>query len=200
MLLIQLDNIFNKQSCIKPLLELIVFTSRNKGLQLFQRSTLQIKTAFKFKVNEMKKQSDKKVFWKQLFEEQSTEQVQQQVEDEVVEFNQEEEMVNMFAKKNQDLIMILQKKLEMLILYQIQKNDYRNRQLIQLILLYNKYKKWLFNLLIKGNFNPKKLECLQQIFKCSQRDIQSTCFLGLDCLLRNHFNQQYRELEIQYYC
>ncbi|CAD8095017.1 unnamed protein product [Paramecium primaurelia] len=152
-----------------------------------------IKTAFKFKVNEMKKQSDKKVFWKQLFEEQSTEQVQQQVEDEVVEINQEEEeMVNMFAKQklgfNDDIIkeigtvdpisdfkkMITEKRIDLVdtALQQIQK------VVIQLV-----------DQSLKGSFYPKALECLKEMRKACITEDEAPVFNKYLHVLKEKYSQ-----------
>ncbi|CAD8182140.1 unnamed protein product [Paramecium octaurelia] len=160
-----------------------------------QDAIQRVKNAFKFKLNEIKKPQDKKVFWKQLFDEQTAQQqIPQQIEEEIVEINrEEEEMVNMFAKQkfgfNDDIIqeigsvdpisdfkkMITEKRVDLVdsALQQIQK-------------VINS----LVDQSVKGSFFPKALECLKEMRKACISEDEAPVFNKFLFVLKDKYNQQ----------
>ncbi|CAD8123928.1 unnamed protein product [Paramecium sonneborni] len=159
-----------------------------------QDAIKRVKNAFKFKVNEIKKPQDKKVFWKQLFDEQTTQQVQQQIEEEVVEINrEEEEMVNMFAKQKlgfkDDIIqeigsvdpisdfkkMITEKRVDQV--------DSALQQMQKVII-------GLVDQSVKGSFFPKALECLKEMRKACISEDEVPVFNKFLFVLKDKYNQQ----------
>ncbi|CAD8207171.1 unnamed protein product [Paramecium pentaurelia] len=158
-----------------------------------QDAIQRVKNAFKFKVNEIKQPQDKKVFWKQLFDEQTTQQVQQQIQEEVVEINrEEEEMVNMFAKQklgfNDDIIqeigsvdpisdfkkMITEKRVDQV--------DSALQQIQKVII-------GLVDQSIKGSFFPKALECLKEMRKACISEDETPVFNKFLFVLKDKYNQ-----------